>query len=306
MISDGLSLRWNNYVVFELADGRQFKFKNTVTDSFRKAVASLLADQSTGVPSTIKLGTGAMTGYALSNWVSSQTVLGPSYSEVAQGFQVSAAGPVNSALLYLTRVGTSAGTLSVEIQTNNAGEPSGTPVTNGVSDSVQIDSLETNADNGGWVRFEFPEPLPELSASTQYHLVLKTSGYTYALGTSEVRWCHDASSPTYANGELYGNWSGWVALGYDGIFRIVRQTDGLMTDLVEILASADLVSKSKYNAVTARLLSTFAAADAADYICEVGLYDDLGNLLAISNVAFDKSALNSGVSVYWLIEVLGE
>ena len=306
---DSIRLRWNNTVILEEADGSNRKiFKNTTTDAFRQSVASALAEQVTGLPATIKLGKASLAEYAYSNRSGEAAFdAGIGASQLAQGFKVSAAGPINSVAVYLRRIGSSNGTIWAEIQTDSAGNPSGTPVTNGVSDSVPINYIESvTTTNGGWVRFTFPSTLPQLATATQYHLVLRTTGFTYVLNTTEIRWQNDTTSPSYADGELRYYDGSWHSAGADAIFKVLGQTDGVMTDVISSLVSADIVAKSKYNAVTARFLASFGVADAVDYIGEVGLFDDLGTMLAIANVSYDKSTLSTGINVYWLIEILAE
>jgi len=57
----------------------------------------------------------------------------------------------------------------VEIQTNNAGDPSGTAVTNGTSAYIATSLISTTA---GWYGFYFATT-PALSATTTYHVVVK-------------------------------------------------------------------------------------------------------------------------------------
>lgn len=298
--------RWNNYVILEDDHGIRRVYKNTVVDNFRASIASQIAQQGTGLPTTIKLGKGTATEYPLSNRNTQQVLfLDSSQEYFSQGFSMNPAYPVNSVVLFLKRVGLSNGTVFVEIRTDNAGVPSNTVVTNGTSRSVDINYLETEG-NGSWVRFQFDTP-PQLSAATTYHIVLRSSGYTYAAGTSEVHWACDTTSPTYSGGVMnryFG--TGWAAVGADAIFKVIAQTDGLYTDLLSVLSSKTITARSKYNTVTARLLSVFTTTDAIDYIGEIGLFDDAGNLLAVTNADYDKSSISAGVNVYWLIEVLAE
>ena len=86
--------------------------------------------------------------------------------------------------LRLRRVGNPSGNLTVELQTDTAGDPSGTPVANGTSAAVSAASI--TADSGGQdVTFTFATS-PTLTASTAYHAVLKGT-YT-ASATDYIDW----------------------------------------------------------------------------------------------------------------------
>ena len=120
---------------------------------------------------------------------------------LAQSFQVTGSQDVDTVKLWLKKVGAPTGNLTVKIQTDNTGEPSGTEVTNGTSDTVAASTLSTSY---GWIEFTFSTN-PSLSGSTTYWIVLETAD---AQSPSDyVVWGADGSAPSYANGEM---------LSYDG------------------------------------------------------------------------------------------
>ncbi len=140
--------------------------------------------------------------------------------KLAQGFQLSTASAISKVRLWLKKVGSPTGNLTVKIQTNSGGSPSGTTVTNGTSATVAASSLSTSY---GYIDFAFSTP-PSLSASTQYHLVLETADS--ASNSNYVEWGADASSPAYASGEMKSEASSsWSAETKDAVFQVVA--DGI-------------------------------------------------------------------------------
>ncbi|MDQ7027564.1 MAG: choice-of-anchor R domain-containing protein, partial [Anaerolineae bacterium] len=143
-----------------------------------------------------------------------------SNDSLAQGVQVSSVTNVKSVKLWLRKSGTPAGNLTVKIETDSSGSPSGTVVTNGTSATVAASSLATSY---GWIEFTFSTP-PSLSASTQYHLVLETTDTQS--NTNYVEWGADGSSPSYASGEMKHERSAtWSAESKDAVFKVI--SDGI-------------------------------------------------------------------------------
>jgi hypothetical protein len=105
--------------------------------------------------------------------------------ELAAAFTQSGARSIKRVALYLDKEGTLAAgkKLTLTIETDNTGNPSGTAVTNGTSATVDIDT-EVSA-TAGWIVFTFAKPV-DLADATVYHLVL--SGDYSASGTNNVRW----------------------------------------------------------------------------------------------------------------------
>lgn len=91
---------------------------------------------------------------------------------VAQG---TTAQKVKKIRLNATKVGTPANEtngLTLTIETDDAGDPSGTPITNGTADTIATAGI---SDTATWIDFSFSTP-PTLDASTTYHIVV-TSDY---------------------------------------------------------------------------------------------------------------------------------
>ena len=298
-------------VLLELVDPDgnivESKIFNNINDNLRSAVASVLAAQATNTPQYIAVGTGARTNqlYATSN-VDAAAVLGVAGQDMLaqETIDSGAAGRTAYILLWMKRLGTSAGSLSVEIQTNAAGLPSNTALTNGISSTVPINGLGLTYD---WVKFDFTTP-PTLTINTVYHVVLKSSGYVYSAGVTEVSWGVDTTSPTYAGGDFEKatgtTWSAYSPAA-DGAFRMVTQTDSLYTTINGELSRKLISSRSKQSTTIARLLASFPAGTATDYIGHVGLFDlvSAGTLFAIGTTRLNKLA-NQTLNVYWLLEVL--
>jgi len=144
------------------------------------------------------------------------------YEYLAQKIWAWNAGGVRVLWLYLKATGTFevTDTIQVEIQSNSggSGEPSGSPITNGVSDTVDMDELSTS--DYAWVAFSF-STAPSLEALTTYHIVLKTNNAVDA--SNYVTWGQDTDG-NYLNGncETYDSvgaaWTQWT--DYDYLFKM--------------------------------------------------------------------------------------
>jgi hypothetical protein len=111
---------------------------------------------------------------------------------IAQGFQVSTAGPLEFVDVKLIKTGTPTGNYWFTIEANSGGVPSNTPLA--TSDKYDVSRLTTTA---GVVRLPFRTPAT-ISASTQYHLVMY-GDYTVS-ATNFASWRMDGSAASYANG----------------------------------------------------------------------------------------------------------
>lgn len=168
-------------------------------------------------------GTGTQRTYSGSSWSTTagyRTVFGVDVaaqpdSQLAQSFQVTGTTSVSSVRLWLKKVGSPTGNLTVKIQTNSAGSPSGTTVTNGTSATVAASTLATSY---GWIEFAFSTN-PSLTGSTTYWLVLETTDSNSA--SHYVQWGADGSSPGYASGEMKSyDGSVWNAESKDACFEV--------------------------------------------------------------------------------------
>jgi len=139
-----------------------------------------------------------LTSYAETN-VDANLALGQDTTNErrAQGLKVPVTRPLGRVNLWLKEVGAPADDLTVEIQSNSGGLPSGTVVPNGTSSAVTGTSIGSSY---GWVAFDFTagSTLPQLTAGTQYHLVLKRAGSVD--NTNYYVWGADQSSPGYGDG----------------------------------------------------------------------------------------------------------
>ena len=96
---------------------------------------------------------------------------------LAQGFKVSYTGTIAAVWVRLGKVGNPTNNLEMRILPDDGTgtKPTGsTPIANGTA-TAQSGKLHTGNANGEWVRFVFPTP-PTLTAGTQYHITLKSSG----------------------------------------------------------------------------------------------------------------------------------
>lgn len=144
----------------------------------------------------------------------------PVKTKLAQSFQISSVGWINSARLYLRKVGSPTGTLTLRIETNNSGSPSGTLAHANATTTIN----EADLDDSQYVmeRFTFGTGF-YLAASTTYWLVLSTD--RAASGSNYVLWGADGTSPGYANGEMKNYAGAWYAESKDACFDVETLID---------------------------------------------------------------------------------
>lgn len=138
--------------------------------------------------------------------------------KLAQGFQVTGAQTVGSVQLYLKKTGSPTGTMTLRVETDSGGDPSGTLADVNATTTLSESTLATNY---GDITFAFATAF-SISGSTQYHVVLSTDRSTDT--SNYVLWGADASSPSYANGEMKSEASStWSAESKDGIFDVLGE-----------------------------------------------------------------------------------
>lgn len=131
---------------------------------------------------------------------------------------------VASVSIAIQRVGTisSARKVTVEIQTDNAGAPSGTAIPNGISN--QIDGSDITS-NWLWTSFTFGAILPILQPATKYWIVLEVSGNL--VSPAVINWGTDTTTPAFDPDCFFSvNDSGWVPqVGTVGLFQVFVEPD---------------------------------------------------------------------------------
>lgn len=303
------------HVEIELIDDHgnvvEYSFKNSVRDALREAVAAAIAQQSSNFPTQIQISDGC--GYIRqqvdsSTQDSTLSLNNSTQQKISQYVNVSDGGSHSAwraVLLWMKRIGTPAGTLSIELRSQSGGMTTGAgfAITNGVSASISAMSLPTTF---GWVPFWFgPSSLPVRTSYT--NIILSSSGYTYSGGVTEVQVGTDASSPDGVTGlaAIYdgSSWTG-VSPSTTTIFRMVALASSELTAVPAITTSVTktISGRSRQNKIAARLLATFAKSEANDYIAAAGLLTDQGTLCAIANMGFQKKNTQI-MNVYWVIEV---
>lgn len=149
----------------------------------------------------------------------------------AMGFQLSAEqakSKMSGLSMYLKKNAGTPGDITVRIETNSAGVPSGTLAD--ASATGTIVAFTTSA--YGWVNVTFPAAF-SLSATTTYWIVLKTAA---ASNDNNYAWLADGSSPAYASGNMASSNDGgstWTAIpGSDAYFRVLGNSTSANTMLV--------------------------------------------------------------------------
>ena len=117
--------------------------------------------------------------------------------KLAQSFQLPAAQTVSTLNLSLRKSGSPTGTVTLRIETDSAGLPSGTLA----NANATLTFAESTCDAGTWVwkSLSFGTAFT-LSAATTYHIVLSTDR-AWDGGTNEISWgANNLTIPTYHNG----------------------------------------------------------------------------------------------------------
>lgn len=144
----------------------------------------------------------------------------------AQGFQVVAAGQMKGVRVYLKKNAGTPGDITVRIETNNAGVPSGTLVDAVATGTITAFTTTTDA----WYTVEFSSAF-SLSAATVYWIVLKTAA---AANDQNYKW-EGKTASGYSGGTNATSTDGgstWSAGTSDAYFRILGNTTSVNCALV--------------------------------------------------------------------------
>ena len=175
----------NNLIYFDRADAYRFVLRNSGTSLYKYAFTG------TTWGAAVKTNFGGINDQVQS--IGDSTVvdlMNAANDKVAQGFKVSTTGAYPSLWLLLLKVGTP-GAISLQVETDTAGSPSGIAVANGTTIIAQV-SVSTTV---SWVRVDFATA-PTLTAGTQYHLTMRAAS---AGATSYYEW-RGSVNDAYANG----------------------------------------------------------------------------------------------------------
>lgn len=135
--------------------------------------------------------------------------------KLAQSFQVTGSQTVDEVKLWLKKVGSPTGTMTLRIETDSSGDPSGVLAHANLTVTVAESGLGASYAD---VSFSFASSA-SISGSTTYWIVLSTD--RSASQTDYVDWGADGSSPGYANGEMKSeSSSSWSAESKDAVFSV--------------------------------------------------------------------------------------
>lgn len=154
--------------------------------------------------------------------------------QLGQRFKLRRAAPVGKVQLWLKKVGSPTGYLQCEIQTSDtSSNPSETDI--GASSGVSMSDVGSSY---GWVSFDFDiDARPKLQANIDYHIVLKSSGYTYTDGTTEIVLGVDSTNNFFVLGEAETfdgtNWSNY-STDSDCCFRLYSKSRTVYSNLTEV------------------------------------------------------------------------
>jgi hypothetical protein len=125
--------------------------------------------------------------------------IAPQRDKLAQSIILNAPGDTNTIQLYMKKVGTPSGTLTLRVETDSSYSPSGTLFSANATATVSESLLGIGY---GWVTFTFPASV-SFPVGTVLWLVLSTS--RAASGVNYVAWGADGSAPTAPSGNMYYN-----------------------------------------------------------------------------------------------------
>jgi hypothetical protein len=136
-------------------------------------------------------------------------------SKYSQRFQIDAETVITYSQLNLYKIGAPTGTLTLRVETDNAGKASGNLVHANATATFDEADLPTS---GAWITFNFAGSFT-LSATTDYHLVISTSRAASGTNISMIN-----VAEGYASGALWAfraSDSTWLDLTpYDALFRV--------------------------------------------------------------------------------------
>lgn len=189
----------------------------------------------------------------------------------AQSFQLLAAAKIKGLEVYLKKAAGTPGNITVRIETNNAGLPSGTLADANLTGTIPAFTTSSY----GWISFDFTTAsAAALAASTIYWIVLKTAA---AANDNNYNWGADGSSPAYSSGNMAASTDGgttWSAVtAADALFRIKSEATQINDLLVSsiggtqkmLIATGDITSQTNgdarlftFDGTTYALEKTFA------------------------------------------------
>lgn len=149
----------------------------------------------------------------------------------AQSFQLAAGQTIKALEVYLKKNAGTPGDITVRIETNTAGAPSGTLADASATGTITAFTTATYA----WVSINFAASFA-LSASTVYWIVLKI---TAGANDNNYGWGTDGSTPSYSNGNMAASADGggtWAAdTAKDALFRVKGDTTEINCSLVSVV-----------------------------------------------------------------------
>lgn len=219
---------------------------------------------------------GLDTGYPFST-----TDGGAANEQYAQQFTMGGtAHSIDAVAVIMAKTGTPAGTMVAELYADSGGLPTGSAL--GTSVALTIDTVVTQTHPAyGWVNFTFSTPV-SLSASTIYHLVIRTIGYTYNVGVTVLFWGGDAGGTHVGDGETYNDGtSTWSAIAAATVlyFRVFpynylnATTVSSASDAFTIMAEDPATTSCKLKFIQQDLANTFAVGTRYGFLC--GVFGDL-------------------------------
>lgn len=235
---------------------------------------------------------------------------------MARKFTATNSGVVGTiANVMLKKTGAPAGTIVAMIYSDDGGGPS-LPSAQIGGDSTGVTNTTLNA-SGAIQGFTWATDWPVIATGVDYWLVLKTVGYTYTDGVTEVIWQTDANGSVGNNecAKYDSNGAPWTTMGADiggditvnlnlsTTITAVSGTDITLAANATTTVSSAVVRHDEYTAINAA--HTAATADGGFIWFPAGVYN-LGTSISFNSDSplwFDQAAtlaINSGITATFL------
>ena len=185
---------------------------------------------------------------------------------------------IDGVAMLLSKQGSPAGTIYADIYADSGGVPTGGVL--GSSTGLTANTVITSTyASFGYVFFQFASPV-SLSANTNYHIVLRASGYTYSGGATAIWWAGDGSSPSHPNGyagKYNSGTSAWSAISGMAFYFYTyeRYTDAY--DTTDIASTDDVFFGMVEDPTTTSCIVAITMPYALNYS-----YDGGGHITGVS------------------------
>lgn len=283
------NLTVNNLIPFDRNDGYRLVLRNSGTSLYKYAFTgstwgSAVKSNYGGINDQIQ---------TIGDTVVANAKLDATTDKLGQGIKVSGAGSktVPSLWILLNRTGATPGSITLKIETDTTGTPSGTAVTNGTA-TITSASVPVSTTSPTWVRVDF-STAPVLTAGTQYHLTiaaaatLDASNYYQWYGSAFDVYSNGAAKFSTNSGTNYASLTGELDLAFVINVRQASRVGSAILDNKLLLGNG--VDQTCWTADGANFTNISTAPPCKYWITWKGRAYGIGNPLARSRLYFSAT-----------------